>query len=47
MATYKKSDFRHSREDQYHYFKSILQYSMLGIALVLIFLMIMLRFAWS
>lgn len=47
MATYKKTDFRDSRKDQYHYFLKILQYSMLGIALTLIFLMIMLRVAWS
>jgi hypothetical protein len=47
MATYKKTDFRDTRENQYHYFLKILQFSMLGIALTLIFLMMMLRFVWS
>ncbi len=47
MATYNKGDFRDSRKTQYGYFKHILQYSIMGIALTLIFLMIMLRFAWS
>lgn len=47
MATYNKGNFRASREDQYKHFLSILNYSILGIALVLIFLMIMVRFAWS
>lgn len=47
MAPYSKENFRKSRLAQYGYFKHILQYSMLGIALTLVFLMLMLRFAWS
>ena len=47
MSSYSKGAFRSSRQNQYHYFKQILGYSMLGIALVLVFLVLMLRFAWS
>jgi len=47
MSTYNKGDFRDSRKQQYKYFLGILQYSIIGIALTLIFLMLMVRFAWS
>lgn len=47
MSPYSKTAFRESRRAQYGYFRKILGYSMLGIALTLVFLMLMLRFAWS
>ena len=47
MTTYSKSGFRSTRQQQYVYFKKILNYSILGIALILIFLMLMLRFVWT
>jgi hypothetical protein len=47
MATYSKTQFRDSREAQYNYFRQIIFYSILGIAATLVFLMVMVRFAWS
>ncbi len=47
MATYSKTEFRDSRKTQYDYFRQILYYSILGIAATLVFLMFMVRFAWS
>ena len=47
MATYSKNNFRESRGTQYKYFLQILYYSILGIAATLIFLMFMLKYAWS
>jgi len=47
MATYSKNEFRESREAQYKYFQRILAYSVFGIAGTLVFLMFMLKYAWS
>lgn len=47
MSPYDKSGFRGSRKTQYAYFKHILQYSMLAIAATLIFLGLMLKYAWA
>ncbi len=47
MATYSKTEFRDSRKRQYKYFRQILYYSILGIVATLVFLMFMVRFAWS
>ncbi len=47
MATYSKNAFRESRRAQYKYFRQVLYYSILGIILTLVFLMLMLRFVWS
>lgn len=47
MSPYSKGGFRKSRKLQYDYFRQILGYSMLGIGLTLVFLMLMLKFSWS
>ena len=47
MAAYSKGEFRESRKSQYKYFQQILYYSILGIVGTLVFLMTMLKFAWS
>jgi hypothetical protein len=47
MSPYDKSEFRSSRKLQYAYFRHILQYSLLAAAGVLVFLGLMLKYAWS
>ena len=47
MATYSKGEFRESRAAQYKYFQRILSFSIFGIVGTLVFLMFMLKYAWS